>query len=156
MRPFVIGHFHHRLIPMPSTFDQMMESAGFPILLDYFADEVRCTQSDDWCNGVLVRAMVGPEDVVEVATSHGPVRKRTRLLAVPRTIEAAGGFGGFLATPKIGDRWQIRDFDVHRRIHAEVEYMTEEIESQTPFSSVLRVVRVGVHEEAKSGYRRRM
>jgi hypothetical protein len=110
--------------------------------MEQFADEASCTPVGSTAR--TVTAIVWPEEVAEESTERGSKRKHTRRLAVPRTSEAANG-GSYLANPAIGDVWTIDS----------LEYRVDAIESQTEAETFLHVLRVGVHEENRSGLRRR-
>ena len=125
-----------------SEFSDLWTNTAAPLLTEQFADAPLCTPI-----GLVQRAVtaiVWPEEVVEEQTQHDLKRTHTRRLSVPRTSDAANG-GSYLASPGIGDQWTIDS----------VAYRVDAIESQTEDETVLRLVRLAVHEKARDGLRRR-
>jgi len=129
-----------------SRFDDLFGSRAAPVLMEHLGHRagIEYVKPDGQPGGVC-KAMLGAEAIVEEAAELGRNVRMTRLAVIHRRR----GLPFWLDPPSIAGSFRIDDGD------GPVEYAVEAMESVTATFARVRLVRRGISEIGRPGYRTR-
>lgn len=122
-----------------TAFDDLFAEMGLPLLKEQLGETVTYTPAGG--ENVELTAIVGPEETEETEDLEGITQRRVRQVTI--ATDPDGDWGG-VAAPGTNDSLTIGG----------VEYAVEAIEAQSASLTQMRLVRRGVAEKARMGYRK--